>query len=259
MEIYKKLFRKLSYDQISSLKFIKVYFWHINFIKTIYLNLRILPMKDALKLPIIVGYNVRLMSIGKILIKNRKYTGMISLGVVRIDTLDNISENLTFANYGTLVFNGRSKIHPGAKIFIKKNAEMNFNHRVSIGSNSKIACYKSISIGNNCSISWNCQIFDTDFHFLSKTTNEKIYERTKPVIIGDNVFIGNSCTIGKGAILPNGSVVSCCSKLNGRFVAEGENLLISGNPAQVVSKGFNIIGSGWFPEKEHEIAKMLEH
>lgn len=41
------------------------------------------------------------------------------------------------------------------------------------------------------------QIFDTDFHFLRNVLKSKIYKRKKPVIIGDNVFIGNSSTIGK--------------------------------------------------------------
>ena len=43
----------------------------------------------------------------------------------------------------------------------------------------------------------------------------------------------------------------------GDFSAEGENILIVGNPAKVVGKGYSM-GSGWYPEAEAQIAQQME-
>lgn len=82
--------------------------------------------------------------------------------------------------------------------------------------------------------------------------------RKKPITIGDNVFVGNSSSIGKGTNLTKGSVVSCCSKVSGDFSKEGDYLLISGNPAKTVAKGFEMISNGWFPQQELKYEKILK-
>ena len=113
------------------------------------------------------------------------------------------------------------------------------------------------AIGNNVQCSWDTQILDSDFHFLYNIEKNKYYPRTKEIVFGNDVFIGNGCTVGKGTVLPDGCVVSCISKVSGDFTNEGMNLLIAGNPAKVIKKGVSI-SSGWYPEKEKEIAKIIE-
>ena len=232
-------------------------FLRINWLLSIYYNFKILPINQAYKLPIIIGRNVVINSIGKIHFTKQITPGMVLLNIIRISELDSRNEALVFSNKGTFFIGGRCKVHPGAKISIGKNAIMEWGERVSVGSNTKIACHDNIVIGHDSRISWNSQVFDTDFHFLHSITKDKYYPRKKPVKIGSNVFIGNSCTIGKGTIIPDGSVVSCCSKVSGDFSKEGNNLLIAGNPSKILAKGFEM-GSGWFPEKEKDIAKNFE-
>lgn len=245
-----------SYDRIAALINVKKYFWHINWIKSFYYNLRLLPLKQAIKCPIIIAYNVKFRSKGKFILNTDTYLGQISIGVIKIDMWEDNSAKAFITNLGTIYFNGRAKIHPGAKIVTFKNATLTFGNRASIGANTKIICSQSITIGNDTQISWNSQVFDTDFHFLTNIRTNKIHKRKKSILIKDEVFIGNSCSIAKGTVLPQGSVVSCCSKVGGDFTDEGDNLLIIGNPAKVVNKGFKM-GNGWFPEIEIEIAKKL--
>lgn len=252
-----KLKNKLSYDEIYAFNNLKHYFWQINWLKTIWFNHKALPFKQAIKIPFIISYNVKIRRIGKIVLPESIHPGMISIGVVKIREYDSNFNPTYFTNNGTLIIRGNVKIHPGVKLFIKSNACLDLGVRINIGSNSKIICYKTIQIGNDFRMSWDGQIFDTDFHFLYNIEQDKYYPRNKPVIIGSNVFIGNRCTIGKGTNIPNGSVVSCVSKVSGIFDNEGENLLISGNPAIVIKKGVNI-GSGWFLEEEAKTAKLLE-
>lgn len=254
--IKERIENRLSYDAIYSLKYIKSFFWQINWIKTIWFNFRVLPFKTAIKLPFVISYNVKIHSIGNIELTGESHLGMVSIGVIKISDYDSNATPIYFTNRGTLRINGNVKIHPGVKLYTSSNACIDMGRRVNLGFNTKILCYKHITLGNDSRISWECQIFDTDFHFLHNIENDKYYQRIKPVIIGENVFVGNRCTIGKGTIIPNGSVISCVSKVNGDFTTEGENLLLTGNPAKVIKKGVNM-GSGWFPKEEERISKML--
>lgn len=251
------LLKNKDYEEICCLQNIKKYFWHINWLKTIWFNIKVLPLNQAIKFPFIISYNCKINNIGKIILKNKIYPGMISIGVVKIDSCESNDDKIIFTNYGEIFFNGRAKFHPGAKICVNSNSILSFGARNSVGCNTKIISQCVITIGDDFSISWDGQIFDTDFHFLRNVLKSKIYKRKKPVIIGDNVFIGNSSTIGKGTKIPSGSVVSCCSKVSGDYSKEGDNLLIGGNPATILSKGFEM-GNPWFPEKENEDSIFLD-
>ena len=257
MNVIRKYFNNLSYDEKESLRVIKNSFWKINWIKTFWFNLSILPFKKAIKCPIIVAYNVNVKNIGKIIFKNKIYSGMVSIGVIRLSAIETNHNPTIFNNRGTLTLFGRVKMHPGSILSIVPNANMSFGNHVGIGANTKVICRKAITLGDDVRISWNCQILDSDFHFLYNIEKDKFYQRSKEIIIGSNVFIGNGCTVAKGTTIPQGSVISCISKVGGDYTAEGENLLLMGNPAKVIKKGVNI-SNGWYPELEREISKQIE-
>lgn len=257
MSIIRKYFNTLSLDEKESLRVIKNSFWKINWIKTLWFNLSILPFKKAVKCPVLVAYNVKVKNLGKIIFKNKVYSGMISIGVIRISAIETNHNPTIFNNRGTLTFAGRVKVHPGSILSIVPNASISLGNHVGFGANTKVICRKAIEIGNDVRISWNSQVLDSDFHFLYNIDKNKYYQRTKEIIIGNNVFIGNGCTVGKGTVIPDGCVVSCISKVSGDFRTEGDNLLISGNPAKVIKKGVNI-SNGWYPEEEKKIAKQIE-
>lgn len=257
MEIIKKYLAGLAYDQKESLRLIKNSFWRVNWIKTIWFNFKILPFSKAVKCPVLVGRNVKVKNIGKINFTGSVYPGMVSIAVIKIPAIETNHAPTIFNNRGTLNIGGRLKFHPGVILAIIPNATITLGNRVGFGANTRVVCRKNIILGDDVRISWNCQLFDTDFHFLYNIEKDKYYQRTKEIVIGDNVFIGNGCTVGKGTVIPNGCVVSCISKISGNYVTEGENLLIAGNPAKVIKKGVNI-SNGWYPAKEADIAKILE-
>lgn len=256
MNPLRKYFNKLTYDQKESLRVIKNYSWDINWLKTLWFNFKILPFRKAIKCPVLIAYNVKVRNVGRINFTDELYTGMVTIGVVRIKHYEINHTPLLFNNRGTLNFAGRFKMCPGSMLATTTQATLSIGCNVGFGANTKVISWRAITFGNNVQVSWNCQIFDTDFHFLYNIEKGKYYQRIKEVKIGDNVFIGNGCTIGKGTIIPDGCVVSCISKVSGDFTEEGENLLIAGNPARVVKKGVNI-SSGWYPEQEKEIAKLI--
>lgn len=247
---------QLQEEQIVPLLQAKNCFLRINWIKTIWFNFKALPFKQAIKFPFVLGYHTRIKKVGVIKAEGYISPFMISFGLIRLNT-DSTSERVVFSNKGTVIFHGRAKFHSGAKINVRDGGVLSFGERDSIGSCTKIVCTRKISLGRDFQISWEGQLFDTDFHFLTNMSTGKIYPREKPIIIGNEVFIGNRCTIGKGTTLPDGATVSCCSKVSGDFSKDGDYPLIVGNPATIVKIGYKM-GNGWFPKIENEIAKNFE-
>lgn len=106
-----------------------------------------------------------------------------------------------------LEIKGNCDIFYGCDILLFKNAKLSIGNSF-INSNSRIRVAQEISIGNRCAISHGLTIMDSNFHQLEGTVF------TKPVIIGDDVWIGTNVTIlpgvriGDGAVIAAGAVVS---------------------------------------------------
>jgi maltose O-acetyltransferase len=95
-----------------------------------------------------------------------------------------------------------------------------------------IAEHTAIAIGKNCFFGANVEILDSDFHGMAVEDRRKsLPEWARPVMIRDNVFIGSNVkilkgvTIGDGAIIANGSIVT-------KDVPSG--VIAGGNPARVI-------------------------
>ncbi|NJN24878.1 MAG: acyltransferase [Cyclobacteriaceae bacterium] len=115
----------------------------------------------------------------------------------------------------------------GANLLIGSNFRM---------SNSAIYCAESISVGNNVMIGGSCRIWDTDFHPLNpsdRSDNPNEGYKTRPITIGDNVFIGGFSIILKGTIIGNGAIIGAGSVVSGTIPA-GE--IWAGNPARFIKK-----------------------
>lgn len=113
---------------------------------------------------------------------------------------------------------------------------------LSIGDNvgmssTAIICNYSILIGSNVTIGGNTVIYDSDFHSLDplirQTAKDRDYAKKRPVVIGDNVFIGAHTTILKGVIIGENSVIGACSVISKNIPA---NEIWAGNPAAFIKK-----------------------
>ncbi len=110
-----------------------------------------------------------------------------------------------------------------------------------------LMCEEEITIGSYCLISWNVGIADSDFHPLDPearkrdavlmnpyaATGERPPIPTRPVHIGDNVWIGMGAIILKGVTIGENSVVGAGAVVT-RDVPP--NVVVAGNPAQIVRK-----------------------
>lgn len=116
----------------------------------------------------------------------------------------------------------------------KENTEVIIGDNTIINNNfCLIAESDGISIGNNCLIGTNVQIYYSDFHDLNPKTRFGGVANKSPIKIGNNVFIGSNVTILKGVTIGDNSVIG-----NGSVVAKSipDNVVAAGVPAEVIKK-----------------------
>lgn len=99
-----------------------------------------------------------------------------------------------------------------------------------ISGNSRIICEERIKIGDNCAISWNTQMIDTDIHELSGS------DKTEKIVIEDDVWIGHDVIVKKGVTIGQGSVIA-----SGSIVLDDipSNCLAAGSPAKIKKKNIS--------------------
>ena len=126
----------------------------------------------------------------------------------------------------------------GGKILIGNNVFMNYN--------SFIGSMEAVTIGNDVIIATNVRIFDNNNHPTSPTQREMMshndfygelwtwkYAEHKPVVIGDNVWIGEFSAILKGVTIGKGSIVASHSVVTKDVPPY---VIVAGNPARVVKR-----------------------
>lgn len=74
---------------------------------------------------------------------------------------------------------------------------------------------------------------DTAFHYVENLLDGDIKPLTSPIVLGNNIWIGNRTTIAKGTELPDYTIVASNSLVNKDFSSIGENCLIAGLPAKL--------------------------
>jgi acetyltransferase-like isoleucine patch superfamily enzyme len=203
--------------------------------KTIYLNFKCLPFRQALFLPIIL-YKPRLLTLsGKINIEAAKIrSGMIQLGRNEVSFYPN--SGITIENEGTIVFKGNAKIASGSCLSVKKNAVLTIGDNFHATAELKVACYCSTTIGDNVLVGWETKIFDTDFHQLTSVDKSKILQAFGPITIGNNVWIANDCLVMKNTNIPDFCVVGARSLLMKNYDVPPYSMIV-GNPANLKKTG----------------------
>lgn len=216
------------------LRLTKAFFRHP--IETVWINYKCLPVKQAWRLPIFVYTKTIFRSVsGKILIdSNVISTGMIKIGVDGWYPATAIPQTIWSIN-GLLKFTGPISFPQGTYILVAENAKLQFGTKGTfIGTNTKIMCFESITIGNSARITWDCQLYDTSFHYID--VGGKVTGLTSPISVGNNVWVGNNTTITKGAVIPDWTIIGNYSLVNKNLSENGEHCFYAGMPAILKKK-----------------------
>ena len=207
----------------------------INLLKTVYFNFKVLPVRQALKLPIHFYGRVELVNLkGEFTINREKVNfGMIVFGGKHeIVISSNVATRIY--NTGKINFDGEALFARGINIMVWHYGKLTFGSNYSIGSLSRIICFRNISFGNDVLISWETQIVDSDFHFIVSTENQ-VSDNSGDVIVNDGVWIGSRATILKTTVLPKNAIVAAQSICSGNYQDKyGDGILVAGIPAKMI-------------------------
>lgn len=197
----------------------------ISILNTLKFNFHYFNLKTAIKLPVIVSKNVYLHTLEGSVNLRQIRTGIIELGFGDVGIFDKKYDKGIWENKGEIIFNGKANIGHGSKI--SNSSILEFGDNFIITSKSEIICFHKIKFGDNCLLSWDNLIMDTDFHKIYNNKNKLINE-DESILIDDNVWIGCRSVILKGSHIPKGSIVGANSTITKNFYGE-TNILIGGN------------------------------
>jgi len=183
-------------------------------------------------------YKIKLREFSRRILQCRDYIGSPSVSVHPSARIVNIAGNRSLITVGDnshilgeiLIFAHGGKVEIGCDCYV--------------GDGTRVWSAASITIGDRVLISHNVNIFDSDTHPLSATKRhaqfkaiasvghpEKIDLKEAPVVIENDAWIGamatvlKGVTIGEGAIVGAGSVVTCDVP---------SWTIVAGNPARII-------------------------
>lgn len=149
--------------------------------------------------------------------------GMIRLGMVG---LGNRSQTKTlWENRGNVIIHGKCIAGRGSKLIINDNATLILGDNFTISSNSEVICKTKVTFGNDCLLSWDILIMDSDMHKIFQ--NCEYVNPDKPVVIGNHVWIGCRTSILKGVIIPDNTIIASNSVITKSF--KEDKCIISNN------------------------------
>ena len=195
--------------------------------KTIWFNLRHLPIRQGLKLPIFVHYNTEIEVKGTVLIEYGVRTALIRFGFHDIPSKPKVKGRLLVD--GTLIFKGSAHIGMGSVIHVEKDGELILGDNFAISGCSTINCYKKITFGRDIQFAWDDLVMDSDTHTIYDE-NGNVCNEPREIVFGDKIWIGCRSTIMKGSKIPSNCVIGACSFVSGDKFEP--NAIIVGSPAK---------------------------
>jgi acetyltransferase-like isoleucine patch superfamily enzyme len=198
-----------------------------------------LPFKEAWKLPILV--NPRTILSGRL----KKYSlkisaddihfGMVKLGITMGPFRLSKKDCYLYVEDGQVVFNGCANIASGFHLAVGEGAILSLGDNAWINSNVLIVCRKGITIGQNFLAGWNCTLMDNDGHIIQELETGCTINQPKPILIGENVWIGACVTVLKGLSLVSGSIIPL-----GSIVIKSNSTpytIYGGTPNHIIKEG----------------------
>lgn len=207
---------------------IKLFILHpMGILKTIYYSIR---YKGNIK----STWKGKIKNKGSLSVNGELLLGMSTGRIGEVGQIDKDSPLIQIAKKGTITINGDFIVYPGAQLIVAPKGNITIGKNSFINSFTRIISQERIEIGDNCAISWDVQIMDTDVHNI--IINEKKNSETKPVFIGNNVWIGSKVIILKGVTVGDGAVIAA-----GSIVTKDvpPNTIVAGNPASVVREAIS--------------------
>lgn len=126
------------------------------------------------------------------------------------------------------IIENKYSFYTGCTLKVGKNAVLKMKSGV-MNVDSKIYCFEKIEMGEHVFIGENVIIRDSDEHYIDSSR-----PKSKPIKIGNNVWIGMGTIILKGVTIGNGAVIAAGSVVTKDV---DEYTMVAGVPAVVKKRG----------------------
>ena len=196
-------------------------------IKPLYLFFRYNSFSEIVHRNVIVPTPYTVIDIRKNGIIKKK--GVTVIGAKKFPT-SKLETRILVDENAIIEFNGSSTIGYGADIEAHPNSHIKFGEGIGTNIGLTIICQERVVIGNHTMLGRNVTIRDNNGnHYM----NRQGYKNTRPVVIGDKVWITEQCTIMPGVTIGDGAIIGALSLVIRSVPA---NSLVSGNPAEVIDE-----------------------
>lgn len=183
-----------------------------------------------MKFPVLITKNVILKELkGEIKIISPLTFGMVKIGFDGVGTFDVLRSKAIWQVNGTVIFDEKAHIGHGSKLTIGVNGILECGKNFAITAESSIIVDKRVKFGDNCLLSWDILIIDTDFHQI--LSNNKVINQPAEIVIEDSVWIGCRTTILKGSYIASGCIIGASSVVTKKL--NTCNSIYVGNPARL--------------------------
>lgn len=206
----------------------------LTFFYSLYFNFRYLKPHIALRLPVLIHWRTEIKSFSGTIEFKEPSLFCLRIGIGSVG-FNRRSDSCLIKNDGRMVIIGKASLGLGTEIC--NDGILTFGNGFNISASSRIICQNAIKFGDNCLMSWGCQLMDTDFHKVLKGKRRN-KENNPSIEVLSNVWIGNSVYIYKGVTLGEGNIISSNSVIKRSFI--DSNCIISSQGGEVLKLSENI-------------------
>ena len=133
---------------------------------------------------------------------------------------------------GKIICKERIILDDDSVLFTK--GKLKIGKRFSMNRYSRIVAHESIEIGDNVTIAQMVSILDHDHQYKMNEQQLQLDGfKTAPIKIGNNIWIGDKCTILKGVTIGDNVVVGANTLI---YKDVPSNVVIGGNPFKILKK-----------------------
>ena len=205
----------------------------MNLLTTLRLNFRLLPWRQALRLPIVVDGPLRV-EIGpeaRLILPADAGRGIIRLGS-RHETYKAAAGRGQFSLFGTWKAEGPIRLGIDSCLYIHRGALLITGRGIYIARDSQVECAEAVTIGDHV-LAGEIYLCDSAGH--SVTHGTVVSPLTRPIHISAGCYLGYRTMVLRGAQIPPHCVVGSGAVCTRDFIRDypDGHLLLTGVPAQV--------------------------
>lgn len=212
------------------------WFLRMNWPQTLWINFRVLPFSQAIRLPIWVYGPLYIGSLkGKITFEGPLTAGRLTFGQM-YESRRRHAGIAQFTLLGELRLQGRAFFGMDTEIFIGQGAVLEMGDYARMNSFGRLFCHQSIYIGKHVAVGFESVVSDSNFHALVTLDGEKS-EVIQPIYISDYNYIGHRVSVLPGTHTALYTTISSLSLTNKDYRPLGTHLLLGGIPAKKIRDG----------------------